>query len=211
MRVLVACEFSGTVRDAFIRRGHFAMSCDFRPSETSGEHYQGDVRDVLDEGWDLMVAHPPCTYLTNAGVRWLTDPAAKHEARWKDMIEAADFYRTLRDADIPRKAIENPIMHRYAETIIRRGHCQTVQPFHFGVYETKAAVLELVGLPDLTKTYPNAEACRSALGIPEGQKPHAKCHRMPPGPEREKERSRFPRAIAEAMADQWGREAAVAA
>lgn len=194
MRVLVACEFSGIVRDAFAARGHFAMSCDIRENETPGEHYQGDVRDVLDDGWDLMVAHPPCTYLTNAGVRWLREK----DGRWAEMIEAAAFFRELLTADIPRIAIENPVMHRYGQQIVGRKQDQRVQPWQFGHGETKGVCLWLKGLPHLQPTK-----------IVEGRE--ARVHRMPPGPEREKERSRFFTGIASAMADQWSREIAAAA
>lgn len=134
MRVLVACEFSGAVRDAFIALGHVAMSCDLLPTEMSGPHYEGDVRDVLGDGWDLMVAHPPCTYLTNSGVRWLhTKPG-----RWEQMREGAEFFRELLNAPIPRVAVENPIMHGYAREIVGRRADQVIHPWQFGHLESKA-------------------------------------------------------------------------
>lgn len=187
MRVLVACEFSGIVRDAFLAVGHDAWSCDLRESETPGNHYQGDVRDMLDDGWDMMIAHPPCTYLTNAGVRWLHE----RPERWAQMIEGAVFFRDLWQADIPRVAIENPVMHRYAKQVIGRDFDQSLQPWQLGHGEVKRVCLWLRGLPHLTPT-----------DVVDGRE--ARVHRMPPGPDREKERSRFFAGIAVAMADQWG-------
>ena len=114
LRVLVACEYSGIVRDAFTRRGHYAMSCDLLPTESPGPHYQGDVRDTLIAGlWDIMIAHPVCTFLTNAGVRWLYEKPG----RWAQMEEGAAFYKLLRDAPVPLRAIENPIMHKHARAL----------------------------------------------------------------------------------------------
>lgn len=194
MRVLVACEFSGTVRDAFAARGHDAMSCDLRETETPGKHYQGDVRDILGDGWDLMIAHPPCTYLANSGVRWLHEKPG----RWEQMRAGAAFFRELLTADIPRIAVENPVIHRYAAEIIGRRPDQTLQPWQFGHGEIKRVCLWLKGLPLLIET-----------DVVEGRE--ARVHRMPPGPEREKERSRFFTGIAAAMADQWGGEKIAAA
>lgn len=187
MKVLIGCEFSGTVRDAFIRAGHDAVSCDLLPTESPGPHIQGDVLDVLDGGWDLAVFHPPCTFLANSGVRWLHSEAG----RWQDMIEGAAFLRRLLDARIPRIAIENPIIHKWARLVIGRGPDQTIQPWQFGHGETKAICLWLKNLPKLTPT-----------NIVEGRKPRV--HHASPGPERWKERSRFYRGIAEAFATQWG-------
>lgn len=194
MKVLVACEFSGTVRDAFASRGHDAMSCDLRPSEQPGKHYQGDVRDLLGEGWDLMVAHPPCTYLANSGVRWLREKPG----RWDQMRQGAEFFRELLTADIPLIAVENPVIHRYAVEIIGRKYDQTLQPWQFGHGETKRICLWLKGLPALKATQ-----------VVDGRK--ARVWRMPPGPEREKERSRFFYGVASAMADQWAGVALAAA
>lgn len=187
MRVLVVCEFSGIVRDAFREKGHYAMSCDLLPTESPGPHYRGDVRDVLGDDWDLMIAHPPCTYLANSGVRWLYEK----ENRWQDLIEGASFFRELLNAPIPHRAVENPVMHKWARKIVGRGPDQTIQPWQFGHGETKATCLWLENLPPLEPTE-----------IVEGRE--ARVHRMPPGPERSKERSRFFTGIAEAMADQWG-------
>ena len=182
MRVLVACEFSGTVRDAFIRAGHDAMSCDLLPSETPGPHYRGDVRDVLlDDGWDLMVAHPPCTHLAVSGARWFKDKV-------NEQAEALAFVRLLLDAPIPRIALENPVS--IISSKIRKPD-QTIQPWQFGHGETKATCLWLKGLPLLTPT-----------NIVPGRE--ARVHLMPPGPNRWRERSRTFPGIAQAMADQWG-------
>ena len=186
MRVLVACEFSGTVRDAFTRAGHYAVSADPLPSETFGPHFQGDVRDILHRGWDLLVAHPPCTYLANSGVRWLRE----REGRWQDMEAACAFFCDLLNAPIPYRCIENPVPHRYARALIG-SYTQTVQPWQFGHGEVKRTCFWLRNLPPLVPT--NVVAGREA-----------RVHKMPPGPDRWKERSRFYRGIADAMASQWG-------
>jgi hypothetical protein len=200
MRVLVACEFSGIVRDAFTAAGHNAMSCDLLPTESPGPHYVGDVRDLLGEGWDLMVAHPPCTYLTNAGVRWLQGDLGHKmaptslvgEARWGAMREGAALFRDLLTAPIPRIAVENPIMHKYAIAEIGRRQDQVVQPWMFGDPVQKAVALWLVGLPLLLATGPFMEDR------------HQLVHKMAPSPDRAKKRSKFFPGIAAAMADQWG-------
>ena len=181
LRVLVACEFSGVVRDAFAARGHFAMSCDLLPSEAPGPHYKGDVRDILGAGWDLMVAHPPCTHLAVSGARWFKDK--RHE-----QAEARNFVRTLMAAPIPMVCIENPVS--IISSRIRRPD-QVIQPWMFGHGETKATCLWLKGLPKLRPT-----------NIVDGRE--ARVHRMPPGPDRWKERSRTFAGIADAMAEQWG-------
>lgn len=195
MRVLVACEFSGTVRDAFIRRGHDAMSCDILPTESPGPHYQGDVRNVLAKEWDLIVAHPPCTRITNAGVRWL------HERNlWAELDAACEFFRLFLDHPCERIAIENPIPHKYAVERIGRKHDQLIQPSQFGEPETKAVCLWLKGLPPLKPT-------NVLVPPPKGSdewKRWNRVHRMPPGPNRSKERSRFFVGIANAFAEQWG-------
>ena len=138
MRLLVAGEYSGKVRDAFRAQGHDAMSCDLLPTDSPGPHYEGDVFDIIHDGWDMMVAHPPCTYLANSGVRWLhTDPT-----RWAKLDEGAAFFKALWEADIPKIAIENPIMHKYAKERIGCGkQTQTVQPWMFGHTEKKATCL----------------------------------------------------------------------
>ena len=182
-RVLVACEFSGVVRDAFTAAGHEAMSCDLLPAETPGWHYRGDVRNLLDEGWewDLMIAHPPCTHLAVSGARWFKDKQA-------EQAEALDFIRLLLDAPIGRIALENPVS--IISSRIRKPD-QIVQPWMFGHGETKATCLWLKGLPKLEPT-----------DVVDGREPRV--HLMSPGPNRGRERSRTYTGIAEAMAAQWG-------
>lgn len=195
MRVLVACEYSGRVRDAFIAQGHDAMSCDILPTDAPGPHYQGDVRDVLCDGWDMMVAHPPCTYLTNAGVTWLhRDPT-----RWAKLDEGAAFFQTLLDAPIPRICVENPIMHKHAkERIGGVKQSQVVQPWMFGHMEQKATCLWLKGLPLLQPTN-NVKAAMMELPDNERQR----LHYLPPSADRWKIRSTTYQGIADAMASQW--------
>lgn len=189
--VLVACEFSGRVREAFRARGHAAVSVDLLPSELPGPHIVGDALAAIRELRPrLVIAHPPCTYLTNAGVRWLyggkgTTP---DPVRWAAMIDAAAFFRALLDSPAPMVAVENPIMHRHAGI---RPADQYVQPWQFGTPETKATGLWLRGLPKLTPT-----------DVVAGRTPRV--HFASPGPDRWKERSRTDPGIAAAMADQWG-------
>jgi hypothetical protein len=186
LRVLVACEFSGIVREAFKAKGHVAMSCDLLPTEIEGWHYQGDIFDIIDLGWDLMIAHPPCTYLTNSGVRWLhEDPN-----RWNDLDEGAEFFARLLNCNIPKICIENPIPHKYAVERIGRIYDQKIQPWQFGHGETKATCLWLKGLPKLIPT-----------DIVDGRE--ARIHKMAPSKDRWKERSRTYEGIGKAMADQW--------
>jgi len=196
MRVLVACEYSGTVRDAFTQLGHEAMSCDILPTDVAGKHYQGNVLDVLEDGWDLMIAHPPCTYLTNAGVTWLhRDPA-----RWALLDDGAAFFKILLNANIPRIAVENPIMHKYAkERIGGIRQSQVVQPWMFGHMEQKATCLWLKGLPLLT---PTNNVKDEMMKLPKNQR--ERLHYLPPSPTRWKERSKTFDGIAKAMAQQWG-------
>jgi hypothetical protein len=183
MKVLIACEYSGTVRDAFIARGHDAISCDLLPTDTPGPHYQGNVFDIINNGWDLMIAHPPCTHLSVSGARHF-------EAKRKDGRQqaAVDFFMALANADIPRMAIENPIC--IMSTVWRKPD-QIIHPWQFGHGETKATCLWLKGLPLLTPT-----------DIVEGRE--ARIHRMPPSAERWKIRSKTYQGIADAMAAQWG-------
>lgn len=202
-RVLVGCEYSGTVRDAFLALGFDALSCDLLPTDVPGPHYQGDVFDIIGDGWDLAVFHPPCTYLCNSGAKHLYKEKIDSEgnryrsqerdpARWAAMEEAADFYRRLWECPVPRVAIENPIMLGHARALIGIGKStQIIQPWMFGHGETKATGLHLRGLPNLVPT-----------NIVDGRE--AKVHRMPPGPDRWKLRSTTYKGIAEAMADQWG-------
>ena len=181
MRVLVACEFSGRVRDAFIARGHDAWSCDLLESERPGPHYQCDIRDVLDRGWDMMLAFPPCTHLAVSGARWW-----KHKRQEQE--EALSFVALLLDASISRIALENPV--GLISTRIRKPD-QIVQPWQFGHGEVKATCLWLKNLPLLRPTE-----------IVEGRV--ARVHRMSPRKDRWKERSRTYQGIANAMAAQWG-------
>jgi hypothetical protein len=193
MRVLVACEFSGRVRDAFAARGHDAWSCDLLPSDAPGPHLQCDVLTVLDRGWDLMIAHPPCTYLCNSGVRWLYGGKGKvrDAKRWSSMEEAARFFKRLADCTVPSVCVENPIMHRYGREIVGRGPTQIVQPWQFGEPESKATGLWLRNLPLLVGTH-EVETRRQRV------------HLESPGPDRWKRRSVTYQGIADAMAAQWG-------
>jgi hypothetical protein len=195
MRVLVACEYSGTVRDAFAALGHDAWSCDILPTDAPGKHYQGDVTDILGDGWDLLIGHPPCTYMTNSGVCWLH----KDPSRWQKLDEAAAFFLTLWNAPVPRIAIENPVMHKYAKERIGVEQAQTVQPYHFGHMEQKATCLWLKGLPRLEATN-NVKAAMMQLPTNERQR----LHYLPPSPDRWKLRSKTYQGLADAMATQWG-------
>lgn len=181
MRVLIACEFSGTVRQAFAKRGHYAMSCDLLPSEIIGNHYIGDVMEIIDAGWDLMIAHPPCTHLAVSGARWFADKKLEQE-------DALEFVRKLLNANIPRIALENPVS--IISTRIRKPD-QYVQPWQFGHGETKKTGLWLKNLPLLVPT-----------NIVDGRTQAV--HKMGPSPTRWKDRSRTYQGIAEAMAEQWG-------
>lgn len=187
MDVLIACEFSGAVRRAFAALGHNAWSCDLLPAEDgSQQHIQGDVRPILRQRWSIVIAHPPCTRLTNSGVRWL---AARD--LWRELDEAAEFFRECMDANADGVGVENPIPHRYALERIGRKYDQIIQPWMYGHGETKATCLWIKGLPKLAPTQ-----------IVDGRE--ARVHRMPPGPDRWKERSRTLPGIANAMAHQWG-------
>ena len=190
MRVLVACEFSGIVRDAFRRRGHFAMSCDLLPTERPGIHHQGDVRDLLAGAWDLMIAHPPCTHLAVSGARWF---AEKRE----EQAEALEFVRLLLDAPIPRIALENPVS--IISSRIRKPD-QVIQPWQFGHPESKATCLWLKGLP---KLQPTNVLPMPARGYWDNQTP-SRQNKLGPSPTRAKDRAVTYAGIAEAMADQWG-------
>lgn len=192
MRVLVACEYSGVVRDAFARRGHFAMSCDLLDTESLGLHWKGDVTQVLDMGWDLMIAHPPCTYLARSGMRWLKDqpPLRSGKPVGADrralLDESLAFFQRLMEAPIVRKCIENP-----KSFLIPWPATQYIQPWQFGHGETKETGLWLTNLPPLVPT-----------NVVEGRE--AKVHKMSPGDHRAKMRSLTYQGIADAMADQWG-------
>jgi site-specific DNA-cytosine methylase len=180
MRVLVACEFSGIVRDAFIKRGHDAVSCDLLPTERPGSHIQDDVLKHL-EGWDLIIAHPPCTHLAVSGARWFKEKV-------KEQAEAIEFVRLLMEAPCNRIAIENPVS--VISSKIRKPD-QIIQPWQFGHGETKATCLWLKGLPLLKPT-----------NIVSGR--DNRIFKMPPSPDRWRERSRTFHGVADAMAAQWG-------
>tara|TARA_B100001146_G_C16139519_1_gene416089 strand:- start:91 stop:747 length:657 start_codon:yes stop_codon:yes gene_type:complete len=196
-KILIACETSGIVRNAFLARGHDAWSVDVLPSEDkSNRHIIGDARDHLNEGWDfLMVAHPPCTRLCNSGVRWLHKPpeGRTKSEMWEELEEAANLFAAFLHAPIDRICIENPVMHKHAKARIRdyREFSQSIQPWQFGHGEVKRTCLWLKNLPKLKPTK-----------IVDGRE--ARIHRMPPSADRWKERSRFFTGIAEAMALQWG-------
>jgi len=184
---LIACEFSGVVRDAFLARGHDAWSCDLLPTEKPGPHYQGDVYGFWRQSWDLLIAHPPCTYLANSGVRWLYNADGSYNTeRWAAMQEAAAFFWSLFHAPVARICIENPIPHKHANL---PRYTQTIQPWQFGHGETKRTCLWLRGLPPLKPT-----------DIVSGRQPRV--HHAPPSKDRWKERSRTYPGIAAAMAEQ---------
>lgn len=183
MRVLVGCEYSGTVRDAFIARGHEAMSCDLLPTDTPGPHYQGSVFDVIDYPWDLAIFHPPCTHLAVSGSRHFEPKRLDGRQQ-----AAVAFFMRLSRAPIPMIAIENPVC---IMSSLWRKPDQTIQPWQFGHGETKATCLWLKNLPRLKPT-----------DVVEGRE--ARVHRLPPSEDRWKLRSTTYKGIAEAMADQWG-------
>ncbi len=181
MKVLVACEYSGTVRDAFAKKGHEALSCDLLATDKPGKHYQGNVFDIINDGWDLMIAHPPCTHLAVSGARWFKDKVI-------EQAEALEFVRGLMNADIDRICIENPVS--IISSRIRKPD-QTIQPWQFGHGETKRTCLWLKGLPKLAPT-----------NIVDGR--DQRIWKLPPSPNRWKVRSVTFQGIADAMANQWG-------
>ena len=181
MKVLIACEYSGTVRDAFIRAGHEAMSCDLLPTDVTGPHYQGDVTDILNNGWDLMICHPPCTHLAVSGARWFKE-------KQREQVLALEFVEFLLNAPVDRICLENPVS--IISSRIRKPD-QIIQPWQYGHGETKATCLWLKNLPLLQPTK-----------VVEGRE--ARVHKMTPGPNRWKERSKTYLGIAAAMAEQWG-------
>jgi hypothetical protein len=190
MRVLVACEFSGVVRDAFSARGHDAWSCDLRDSERPGQHIRGDAREVVQRGsWDLLIAHPPCTHLASSGARWWARKRAQVQMPWGpgDPDSGLAFFRFFLDSSITRLCVENPVGLASRVT----PPTQIIQPWQFGHGETKATCLWLRGLPPLKPT-----------NVVDGRA--ARIHMMAPSLERERERSRTYAGIAQAMAEQWG-------
>ena len=181
MRVLIACEYSGTVRDAFRKLGHDAMSCDLLPTDVEGPHYQGDVFDIINDGWDLMIAHPPCTHLAVSGARWFKD-------KQQEQAEALEFVRRLLDASIERICLENPVS--IISSRIRKPD-QCIQPWMFGHGETKKTCLWLKNLDNLVPT-----------NVVDGR--DQRIWKLPPTADRWKIRSKTFQGIADAMANQWG-------
>ena len=204
MKILIACEYSGAVRDSFIKQGHYAMSCDLLPTDVPGPHYQGSVLDILNDGWDMMIAHPPCTYLAVSGNRWLYNKdKSRNEERWKNRGEALDFVRLLMDAPIEKIAIENPVSVISSE--IRKPD-QIIQPWQFGDEAQKTTCLWLKNLPKLkpTKIVGKGEFTTFKSG-----KRHPKWYadalaKAKTKAERQKLRSKTFQGIASAMAEQWG-------
>ena len=206
MKVLIACEYSGAVRDAFIKQGHDAMSCDLLPTDVDGPHYKGSVTDILNDGWDLMIAHPPCTYLAVSGNRWLYNKdGSRNEERWDNRREALDFVRLLMNAPIERIAVENPVSVISSE--IRKPD-QIIQPWQFGDEAQKTTCLWLKNLPKLkpTKIVGKGEFVTFKSG-----KKHPAWYaeafaKAKTKAERQKLRSKTFQGIADAMAEQWGRK-----
>ena len=186
MRVLVACEFSGIVRDAFIKCGHQAISCDLMPSERPGPHIRGDVTRYLDERWDLIIAHPPCTYLCNSGFRWLLE----YPDRWVQFEEAAAFFMRCLNSNAKHVAVENPIMHKYALEYVGRKPDFTIQPYEFGHNHQKRTCFWTRNLPALTPTKIMSERIQYSYLLARGA-------------DRWKLRSKTYQGVADAMAEQW--------
>jgi hypothetical protein len=189
MKVLIACEFSGIVRRAFEAKGHDAWSCDLLPTEDAGPHYRGDVLKILNDGWDLMIGHPPCTHLSLAGARWFYDERFPDKKR--DQKKAIKFFQALQNANIPRIAIENPQPLGCVMDEVGR-YNQKFQPWNFRDNETKGICLWLKNLAPLIP-----------LVTEKPKDIKVRVWRMPPGPDRQKERSRFFEGVATAMAEQW--------
>lgn len=199
MKVLVACEYSGVVRDAFKAKGHYAVSCDILPTERPGHHYQGDVKDILEHGWDLMIAHPPCTYLTSTGNRWLDDP--RYPNRRRDREDAADFFMLLYNAPIQKVCVENP--QGYMSTRFRRPD-QYIHPYQFGHPVPKKTGLWLKGLSPLTPT--EVVGLEDDVVFSSGARMSKWFYETSclPDKDRAKARSVTFQGIADAMAEQWG-------
>lgn len=198
MKILIACEFSGTVRDAFIARGHDAVSCDLLETDKPGPHIKGDVMDVLDGDWDGLIAHPPCTFLTVSGNKWMK-PEFQHRfpSRAEDREQAVEFFMALYESKIPKVAIENPI--GIMSTRFRKPD-QVIQPWMFGHGEKKATCLWLKNFPPLIPTHIDNDLFAVDTPVEREQK----MYKLPPSPDRWKLRSVTYQGIAGAMADQWG-------
>jgi len=206
MRILIACEESQAVAIAFRELGHEAYSCDLYPCSGGHPewHLQQDVKPLLRQYWDMIIAHPTCRYLTNSGVCHLYVGKRKEngnfQPRWESMREGVEFFNLFLDLPhIPKVAIENPIMHAYAREIVKSPYTQIIQPWMFGHMEQKATCLWLKGLPKLEET---DNVHEQMMGLPDKQR--QRLYYLPPGPEREKERSKTFLGIARAMAEQWG-------
>lgn len=198
MKVLIACECSGVVREAFRAKGHYAVSCDLRDTDIPGHHYKGNVFDILGHGWDLMIGHPPCTYLTVAGARWLGDP--RYPNRYNDREDAAEFFMKLYDSGVPKVCLENPV--GYMSTYFRKPD-QYIQPYQFGHETTKKTGLWLKNLPLLNPTKvvtPRMVTLKSGKVFSEWYYRSS----VLPLKDRQKFRSKTFQGIADAMADQWG-------
>ena len=197
MNILIACEESGAVRNAFIAKGHNAISCDILPTSSPGPHIQGDVLELLKYKWDMIIAHPPCTYLSNSGVCHLYNKdGSEKKDRWLKLRMAVAFFKAIESSDCEKICIENPIPHKYG---IGKTYNQLIQPWMFGHAESKATCLWLKGIPKLKETN-NVKDQWKALPKREAQR----MHYLSPGPERAKLRSKTYIGIAEAMASQWG-------
>lgn len=205
MRILIACESSGACRRAFSALGHDVTSADMLPADDGaivGHHIVGDVTPLLSESWDMVIAHPPCTYLTNSGVRWLYEKGTRNrvESRWQALADGAEFFsRFLNLSHVPRVAIENPIQHSHATALIGRKHDQIIQPWQFGHPESKATALWLKGLPRLEPTNVLVKNGPWTNQTPSGQ------NRYGPSDDRWKIRSVTYQGIADAMASQWSK------
>ena len=200
MKILIACEFSGTVRDAFTSLGHHAVSCDLIPSKTPGEHYVGNVLDILDDGWDMMIAHPPCTYLSRTGARWLFANGQLNQARYLKGLEAKSFFEKIMNAPIEHIAVENPTPMKIFQL---PKHSQAIQPHQFGHPFSKRTLLWLKNLPELVPTDIKSEFVpylpSNTGGAKRGQKATYKSISQ-------QESSITFSGIANAMATQWGAE-----
>ena len=196
MRVIIGCEYSQVVTKAFREKGHEAYSCDILDTEGNPDwHIKGDILDHLDDGWGIGIFHPDCTYLTNAGVRWLmTDPG-----RFIKMYHGAEFFLKLLNSKIPKICVENPVPHGYAMVKIKQPYTQIIQPFQYGHTTSKATCLWLKNLPELIATN---NVYDEMMKLPKAQR--NECHYASPGPDRGKIRAKFYEGWGKAMADQWG-------
>jgi hypothetical protein len=209
LRVLVACEFSGIVRDAFKARGHDAMSCDLLPCETPGKHHQGDVREILSESWDILIAHPPCTFLCSSGLHWngrgrMVDGRPRAEMTEEGIAFARIFIDGPETSHIPMRAVENPM--GCLSTRVRKPD-QIIQPWQFGEDASKATCLWLDGLPPLTPTgfhTPRLVIHESKWVMRWSNQTDSGQNALPPSDQRWAERSKTYQGIAAAMAEQWG-------